>query len=292
MKSALNAAHLCNEKAAIEYVEARLWPHGPVCPHCGTVGEASRSKGKTTRAGLWNCRACDKPFTVKIGTVFESSHIPLHIWLQTIYLFSSSKKGISTRQLQRTFGGSMKTAWFLGHRVRKAMEEGFDLSDPMGGAGAVVEADETWIGGKAENRAFGPVPPKVAVVSLVQRDGSARSFVVPRVTATNLAPIIARHVHEDSRFMTDESNVYAHAGTWYAEHQTVNHSAKEYVRGDVYTNTVEGYFSVLKRGIYGVYQHVSEAHLKRYLAEFDFRYSNRSSLGVTDGERTAKALKG
>jgi transposase-like protein len=169
MKSALNASHLCNEEAAIAHVEARLWPNGPICPHCGTVSEASRSKGKTTRPGLWNCRACDKPFTVKIGTVFESSHIPLHIWLQTIYLFSSSKKGISTRQLQRTFGGSMNTAWFLGHRVREAMAE-LGLQVPgagsLGGDNKVVEIDETYVGGKAANRK-NHIPPKSIVLSLV-----------------------------------------------------------------------------------------------------------------------------
>jgi transposase-like protein len=293
MKSALSAPQLQSEAAAIAYVEAKLWPEGPVCPKCGTMNRAGRLNGKSDRPGLWKCYACRKPFTVRMGTIFESSHIPLHIWLQVIYLMASSKKGFATRQIQRTLECSMKTAWFLGHRIRECMTElrGF-LPEPMGGEGETIEADETYIGGKAENRAFGPVPPKIAVVSLVQRNGGSRSFVVPRVTATNLHPIIARHVHGDSRFMTDESNVYAGTSRWFAEYQTVNHSAKEYVRDDAYTNTVEGFFSILKRGIFGCYFHVSEAHLKRYLAEFDFRYSNRSRLGVEDAARADLALVG
>lgn len=293
MKSALSAEHFHNEQAAFAYVEAELWPNGPVCPHCNGAERIGRLQGKTTRPGLYKCYVCKKPFTVRVGTVFESSHVPLRVWLQVFYLMSSSKKGHPTRQIQRTLQCSMKTAWFLGHRVRAAMDSG-DLSatGKMGGEGATVEADETWIGGKAENRAFGPIPPKVPVVSLVQRDGGVRSFVVPRVTATNLFPIIARHVHTDTRFMTDDSNVYDHVGRAYKSHETVNHSAKEYLRDDVYTNTVEGYFSVLKRGIYGVYRHVSEAHLKRYLAEFDFRYSNRIKLGIDDHMRADLALRG
>jgi len=262
MKSALSDLHLHNEEAAFAHVEARLWPNGPVCPHCKGTERIGKLNGKTTRAGLYKCYTCKKPFTVRMGTVFESSHVPLHIWLQVIYLMASSKKGHPTRQIQRALECSMKTAWFLGHRVREAMKA--LKVEPMGGEGETIEADETWIGGKAANRAFGPIPPKVAVVSLVQRNGGVRSFTVPRVTATNLAPIIARHVNADTRFMTDESNVYSHAGTWYASHETVNHSAKEYVRDDVFTNTVEGFFSILKRGVYGVYFHVSEAHLHRF----------------------------
>jgi transposase-like protein len=288
------ATHFQNEEAALVWVEARVWPNGAVCPFCSATGERVRKLGgKTTRPGLHKCYACGKPFTVKVKTVMEASHIPAHVWLQAMHLISSSKKGISSNQLHRTLGITLKSAWFLSHRIREAMNgPAWPFGGSMGGAGATIEADETYIGGKAENRAFGPIPPKQMVMSLVQRDGGVRSFQVARITATNLAPIIARHVHPDSRFMTDESNVYAHAGTWYAEHQTVNHSAKEYVRGDAYTNTVEGYFSILKRGIYGVYQHVSEAHLKRYLAEFDFRYSNRIRLGVDDIARTDRMVKG
>ena len=231
MKSELSAEHFHNEAAAFAYVEAKLWPTGPVCSHCGEINRIGKLNGKATRPGLYKCYACRKQFTVRMGSIFEASHVPMHVWLQAFYLMASSKKGIATRQLQRTFGGSMKTAWFLGHRIREAMKVlPTDFAGPLGGAGEVVEADETWIGEKAANRAFGPIPPKAAVFTLVERDGQARSFQVERVTASNLAPIIARHVHQDTRFMTDESNVYAHAGTWYASHgqyytcQTQRHS--------------------------------------------------------------------
>lgn len=290
MQSKLSAPQFHSEEAAFAYVEAELWPNGPVCHHCGETNRIGKLNGKTTRPGLYKCYACKKPFTVRMGTVFESSHVPLRVWLQAIYMMCSGKKGVSTRQLQRTFGCGMKTAWFLGMRVREAMK--VLHIEKMGGEGETIEADETWVGGKAKNRAFAPIPAKQAVVALVQRDGSVRSFHVPHVTATNLSPIIAKHVHTDTRFMTDESNVYTDARRWFASHETVNHSAKEYVRDDVYTNTVEGYFSVLKRGIYGVYQHVSEAHLKRYLVEFDFRYSNRIKLGIDDQTRSDLALAG
>jgi transposase-like protein len=294
MKSAFNVAHFANEGAAIEYVEARLWPNGPVCPHCGTIGNASRSKGKTTRLGLWNCRACRKPFTIKIGTVFESSHVPLHIWLQVIYLFCSSKKGIATRQIQRTLECSMKTAWFLGHRVREAMADLSlgDDSGPLGGQNKVVESDETFFGGKAANRK-GKIPPKTPVLSLVERDGRVRSFHVPNVTAQTLKPIIAVNVDKASYLMTDESPVYWSIGREFAGHGAINHSAEEYVRAYFWhTNTVEGFFSIFKRGVYGCYFHVSETHLHRYASEFDFRYNNRIALGIDDQERTDRAIKG
>jgi transposase-like protein len=293
MKSLLNAAHYASEETAIAYVEARLWPDGPVCPHCGTVGEATKLKGKSTRPGLWNCRACRKPFTVRMRTVFESSHIPLHIWLQTIYLFCSSKKGISTRQLQRTFGGSMKTAWFLGHRVREAMTE-LNLLDagPLGGANQVVEADETFVGGKARNRK-NKIPPKAPVLALVERDGRVRSFHVKDVTARSLKPIIVSHVNKATYLMTDDAPVYTAIGRDFGGHGTVNHSAEEYVRAVFWhTNTVENFFSIFKRGIYGCYFHVSEAHLHRYAAEFDFRHNNRAALGIDDLGRADRALMG
>ena len=292
MKSKLEAAHFANEEAAIAYVEARLWPGGPVCPHCSAISEASRSKGKTTRPGLWNCRACRKPFTVKIGTVFESSHVPMRVWLQAIYLFNSSKKGIATRQLQRTFGGSMKTAWFLGHRVREAMRDlGIDAG-PLGGANQVVEADETYVGGKAANRK-GKIPPKEIVLALVERDGKVRSFHVPNVTAASLKPIIVDNISKASYLMTDESPTYWAIGPQFAGHGTVNHSAEEYVRAAFWhTNTVENFFSIFKRGVYGCYFHVSAAHLHRYAAEFDFRYNHREKLGWDDLARADAALRG
>jgi hypothetical protein len=241
----------------------------------------------TARCGTcWRADEAPGEFTVKVGTVFESSHVPLNVWLQAVHLMTSSKKGISSHQMMRLLDVTYKTAWFMTQRIR------WKVAGPLGGEGHTIEADETWIGGKAYNRAFGPVPQKAPVFALVQRDGSARSFHIPNVTASNLAPIIAWHVDEDSRFMTDESPVYAHPGRWNASHQTVNHSEKEYVRGDAFTNSVECYFSILKKGIYGCYFHVSEAHLHRYLAEFDFRYSYRIRTGYDDMARFERALAG
>jgi transposase-like protein len=293
MKSALSAPHFHNEEAAFAYVEAKLWPNGPVCPKCGTVGRAGKLKGKTTRPGLYKCYACRKPFTVRMGTIFESSHVPLRYWLQAIYLMCSSKKGISTRQLQRTFGGSMKTAWFLSHRIREAMKEVRDLfTPPLGGAGKTVEVDETYVGRKHQEKVKGGAAHKNPVVALVERGGTVRSWHVPDVTIHNLTPILQGYADKRSRLITDESALYPSLGRAFASHMTVNHGEKEWVRDDVYTNTAEGYFSVLKRGIYGIYQHVSEAHLKRYLAEFDFRYSNRAKLGVNDAMRADRALAG
>jgi transposase-like protein len=294
MQSALNAPHLCNEEAAIAYVESRMWPDGPVCPHCGTVGEATKLKGKSTRPGLWKCRACRKPFTVRMRSMFESSHVPMHIWLQAIYLMCSSKKGIATRQLHRTFGGSLKTAWFLGHRIREAMTV-LNIGDdtgPLGGENMVVEADETYVGGKARNRK-NYIPPKAPVLALVERDGRVRSFHVPDVTAQTLKPIIFSYINKATYLMTDESPVYWSIGREFSGHGTVNHSAEEYVRAAFWhTNTVENFFSIFKRGIYGCYFHVSETHLHRYAAEFDFRHNNRIALGIDDLARADRALLG
>jgi transposase-like protein len=294
MQSHLSAAQFHSEEVAYAYVEARLWPDGPVCPHCGATKEhVGRLRGKTSRIGLCKCYACRKPFTVKVGTVFESSHVPMRVWLQAIYLFCSSKKGISTRQLQRTFQCGLKTAWFLGHRVREAMTElGISAPAPLGGANQVVESDETFIGGKAANRK-GKIPPKAAVLALVERDGRVRSFHVPNVTAATLKPIMTANVDRASYLMTDESPVYWSIGREFAGHSAVNHSAEEYVRAYFWhTNTAENYFSILKRGIYGCYFHVSEQHLHRYTAEFDFRHNNRIALGVDDLARADRALLG
>jgi transposase-like protein len=248
-------------------------------------------QGKSTKLGMCKCYACRKPFTVTVGTVMESSHIPLHIWLQAIHLVCSSKKGISSNQLHRILGVTLKSAWFLSHRIREAMKDGspFAPTTKLGGSGVTIEADETYVGGKAANRAYAPVPEKQAVVSLVERGGKVRRFDVPNVTAANLYPMIARHTHADSRFMTDESIVYTAIGaTFKGGYATVNHSAKEYVRDEAFTNTVEGYFSILNRGIVGTYQHVSEAHLHRYLSEFDFRYSNRAKRGRQGSHRSCR----
>jgi transposase-like protein len=289
----LSALQFQSEAGAFAYVEARLWPDGPVCHHCSERERVGRLAGKTTRPGLYKCYACRKPFTVRMGTIFESSHLPLHLWLQVIHLMCASKKGIASRQIQRMLNCSMKTAWFLTHRIREAMKEDRGLfTAPLGGADQTIEVDETFVGGKAENCAYGTPAPKQAVFALVERGGQVHNFHVPNVTAQNLRPIIARHAHRDSHFMSDESRIYTYIGWNFASHGTINHSEKEYVRGDVHANTVEGYFSILKRGIYGTYQHVSEAHLKRYLCEFDFRYTHRIARGVDDLARADLALEG
>jgi transposase-like protein len=296
MKSALDAPHLCNEAAAFAYVEAKLWPDGPTCPHCGVVGEASKSKGKTTRAGLWNCRACRKPFTVRMGTIFESSHVPLHIWLKAIYLICSSKKGISTRQIQRTFGGSMKTAWFLGHRIREAMSD--DGSVDIGGGGGAIEIDETFLGkqatvfvnGKGWRTKTGTADMQ-KIVATVERGGRVRSIKVDSLQKPEIVRAM-EGVSRDSHLNTDSAQHYRRLGLEFLSHEMVDHGAHEYVRGDTHTNTVEGVFSIFKRGMRGIYQHCSEKHLHRYLAEFDFRYSNRIALGVDDKARADNALQG
>jgi transposase-like protein len=245
MVSVLSAPHFHNEEVAYVYVEARLWRNGPICPKCGSTGEKiGKLSGKTTRIGLRKCYACRAPFTVKMGTVFESSHAPLRIWLQAIHLMVSSKKGISTRQLQRTLGVGMKTAWFLGHRIREAMKGDFGLfTPPLGGNGGTLEADETHIGRKPGMKVRPGPGHKHAVLSLVARDGSVRSFHLPNVRAETLRSIIATHVARDTHFRTDELNAYTFIGWNFASQETVKHSANEYVRGTAHTNTVEGYFS-------------------------------------------------
>lgn len=291
-KPILSVPHFHNEEAAFAYVEERLWPLGPVCPHCHAKGDKiGRLKGKSSRPGLRKCYVCRKAFTVRIGSIFEDSHLPLRLWLQAIHLLSSSKKGFSTRQLQRTFNCSMKTAWFLTHRIREIMKRDDGLP-PIGGEGKVIEADETYVGrkpGTKVRRGFSHMNP---VVALVERDGSARSFHVPTVRADTLRPILHGQVSHNSRLMTDELAAYKLLGHRFKSHEAVKHSADEYVRGDVHTNTVEGFFSILKRGVYGTYQHVSEAHLHRYLSEFDFRYTNREKVGIGDVERADRALIG
>ncbi len=294
-KSVFNAPQFQTEAAAFAYVEARLWPNGPVCPHCQEASRIGRLNGATTRPGLCKCYACKKPFTVRMGTIFESSHLPLHLWLQVIHLFCASKKGISTRQIQRMLQCSMKTAWFLGHRIREAMAEKHGIfTPPLGGAGKVVEADEAYIGRDASKKLAGPGP-QMPVMSLVERDGKVRSFHVANVDGATLHPILARHASREGRLMTDDARVYRHVGWNFADHGRVTHSAGEYVsRQDpsIHTNTVEGYFSILKRGIFGTFHHVSEAHLGRYLSEFDFRYNTRVALGVNDLTRADIALQG
>jgi transposase-like protein len=285
-----------NEEAARAHFEKLRWPDGPVCPHCGSVDNATEMKGKSHRPGLYKCHDCQQPFTATIGTVYERSHIPLHKWLLATHLICASKKGMSAHQLWRMLGfGSYRTAWLMAHRIR----EGMRVLNPnakggLGGANKVVEADESYVGGKGHNRAYKPAPKKHAVFTLVERNGEARSFHVANVTAQTVRPIIVKHASRASHLMTDESMIYPKIGDEFAGHSTVNHSADEYVRlgGFVHTNTVEAFFSILKRGITGTYHAVSEAHLPRYLAEFDFRHNTRTALGVNDTERAAKAVKG
>ena len=280
-----------DEDAARAYLEEVRWPDGPFCPQCGAFDTVKPLDGPSMGPGWYYCAACQDKFTVRVGSIFERSHIAIHKWLLAFRLMTSSKKSVSAHQLHRTLGITYKSAWFMAMRIREAMTD-TGSSDPLGGEGAFVEADETFVGGKARNRAYRAPAPKKAVVSLVEREGRVRSHHVREVNAANLRPILEAGIDKASHLRTDESGVYWEAGEKFASHRTVVHSQDEYVRGDAHTNNAEGYFSILKRGIYGVYQHVSEEHLHRYLAEFDFRYSNRVKLGVDDTECSHRAIKG
>lgn len=296
-KSVLSAARFQDEAAAFDYVEAHLWPHGPVCPHCGNTDQAKigRLQGKTTRAGLRKCYACRKPFTVRMGTIFEDSHVALHLWLQVIHLMCCSKKGISTRQIQRMLNCSMKTAWFLTHRIREAMASGSNAG-PIGGEGKIVEGDETFLSKSLKTKKRPGYQHKIAIMSLMERDGQIRSEVLDAPPSKEtIVPIIQEHVHPKSTLHTDGAQFYK--GLWMvAKHESVDHSKGEYARkeenGVVHVNTLEGYFSVFKRGMIGVYQHCGSQHLHRYVAEFDFRQNNRVKLGIDDVARTENALRG
>ncbi len=284
-----------DEDKAREVIEASRWPNGAVCPYCSKSETVKPLGGKSMGPGWFHCSECRKKFTVRTGTLYERSHIPLHKWLLATHLLTSSKKGMSAHQLWRMLGfGSYKTAWFMTHRIREGMKDDSVSSSPLGGANEPVEADETYVGGKAKNRAYKEPEPKKAVLSLIERNGRVRSFHIANVTAKTVKPIIVKNVNAASTLMTDESVIYPKIGEGFANHLTVCHSANEYARlgGFAHINTAESFFSVFKRGLVGVYHSISEAHLHRYLAEFDFRHNNRSALGVTDGERAAKALKG
>jgi transposase-like protein len=293
MSSVLNAPHFHNEAAAYEYVEALLWPTGPVCPHCSNCEAAKigRLNGKSTRIGLRKCYACRKPFTVKMGTIFEDSHAPLRFWLQAIYLMCSSKKGISTRQLQRTLGVGMKTAWFMGHRIRHAMAPA--NAGPIGGEGVTVEADETYLTKSPKTRKpAGQAPhakPAPQVFSLVERGGNIRSMYLDD---KNIRGALDEHLDMRSRLVTDGHTTYKTVMPDASQHESVDHSKYEFVRGDVHTNTLEGFFSIFKRGLVGVYQHMDKKHLDRYLAEFDFRQNTRAKLGINDAQRAGIAVAG
>ncbi|PHS38662.1 MAG: IS1595 family transposase [Robiginitomaculum sp.] len=317
--SILSKTYFHNEADAFAHLESIIWADGVTCPHCGNCGKIYELRGVRSkpskknpegveRHGLKKCAECRKQFTVRVGTVFESSHVPLHKWLQAAYLMMSSKKGISSLQLQRTLEVTYKTAWFMSHRLREAMVQ--NVLPPMGGEGKVIEADETYIGNKLTKkermdnmkwvrkdgkiRRVGPrgFAHKHTVVSLVERGGEVRSFHVQSATTAVVSQILTDNADKRSRLMTDESKLYIKSGETFADHESVKHKHKEYVRGEAYTNTIEGYFSIFKRGMKGIYQHCSEKHLHRYLAEYDFRYNNREALGSNDIIRTNTALSG
>lgn len=284
-----------DDGAARAYLEGVLWPNGPVCPRCKVSGDRiTKLAGKSTRPGVYKCKDCRKPFSVTVGTVMERSHIPLPKWLLAARLMASSKTSMSAHQLHRTIGVSYEAAWFLFHRLREAtiVVDASEGSTPLGGDHEVVEADETYIGGKARNKAFGPPPKKVAVFTLVEREGHARSRHVADVTAKTLRPAIVRNADRKSWLMTDEAVVYEKIGTEFKGHGTVNHSKDEYSRmgSFITTNSAESFFALLKRGVTGTYFHISEAHLHRYLAEADFRYNHRVKLGFDDAARTDALL--
>lgn len=299
----LNAPHFHSEKAAFAHVEALLWPNGPVCPHCKAgadkIGrlEGMRSKQSkkhpegVERHGLRKCYACGRAFTVRVGSIFEDSHLPLHLWLQAIHLLTSSKKGISTRHIQRLLNCSMKTAWFLTHRIREIMKpDTVDGVPPLGGHGVVLEADEVHLGAKAGRKKWRKPVQKQIVMSLVERGGEARSVQIPTVRAATLRHVLFTQTKRGTKLMTDEANIYGDMPEHFASHGRVAHGYGEYVRGENHTNSVEGFFSILRRGMYGTYQHVSEAHLHRYLAEFDYRYTNREKVGIDDKARASIAV--
>jgi transposase-like protein len=300
MSANLTNPAFTNEEAAMEALEASRWPDGAYCPRCGSF-EVTRLGGKTQR-GMFQCNSCRDKFTARVGTVMERSHVPVHKWLLAIHLLTSSKKGMSAHQLHRSLRVTYKTAWFMAHRIREAMID--TNAGPLGGTGKTVEADETYFGSQ-ENPTPSPTRKgrpylkhrptirKRAVLALVERKGTARMFhIEANVTADEIRRLLVTNVSRASTLHSDESNLYTRVGAEFSAHLTVKHSAGEYVRDDVHTNTVEGYFSVFKRGMKGVYQHCGEKHLQRYLTEFEFRYNRRTALGWTDKERAAAALKG
>jgi transposase-like protein len=292
----IQAKAFTDNDVAREAIEALMWPNGPVCAHCGYMGKIGRVEGKSARPGLYYCGDCKKQFTVTVGTIFERSKVPLSKWWFAIHLLAAGKKGMSAHQLHRMIGVTYQTAWFMEHRIREAMRDG--ALSPMGGEGSTVEIDEAFIGKKdgfETKRGFGH---KNAILTLVERGGRARSFHVESATKENIIPIVLENVARESHVMTDEANRYARLGKDFASHGVVDHSREEYGYTDretgakINTNTIEGFYSIFKRGMRGVYQHCGEKHLHRYLAEFDFRYSNRAKLGVNDAMRAAKIVEG
>lgn len=285
-----------NEEAAREHLEAIRWPNGPICPFCGQLGPRVKALGgESMGAGWYHCMDCRKKFTVRVGTVYERSHILLHHWLYAFRTYAASKKGFSAHQLHRTLGITYRSAWFLAHRVREAMAD-YD-PEPLGGKDKVVEADELFIGkpqdvfvsGKGWQKKRGYAT-KRKVIALVERKGPARAFHVKELDAATIRKTLFENVVLDSRLHTDEAHHYRIPGKEFAAHEAVNHSEKEYARGDVTTNSVEGFFSIFRRGMVGVYQHCGEQHLQRYLNEYSFRYTHRAALDVDDAERTERAI--
>lgn len=286
-------SHLSNpifhdETKARKWLEARIWANGRMCPHCGVMDDSTELKGKAHRPGVYQCNACRKQFTVTVGTLFERSKIPLDKWLMATYLLCASKKGMSTRQFSRMLNVSVKSTWFMMHRIREAMRDG-DLA-PFGQGGGMVEVDETFIGRKKGKEVRHGYEHKLKVLSLVDREtGKARSIVVNDLKTKTVAPIVRANIAREAKLMTDEARHYVKVGREYADHQVVRHNIGEYGRGEAHTNTIEGFFSIFKRGMRGVYQHCGEKHLHRYLAEFDFRYTERK---ISDFERASLALMG
>lgn len=291
MAADLQAPVFTDETAAREAMEAVLWPHGPVCPRCGSLDRIGKVGGRSARPGLHYCGGCKRQFTVTVGTIFERSKVPLSKWWLAIHLLSASKKGMSSHQLMRMLGVTYQTAWFMTHRIREAMRSGSFLP-PMGGAGAVVEIDEPFIGQKKDMPKQRGYAHKHAVLTLVERGKGSRSFHVDGTKAEDVLPIIKANVARETQIMTDEAGQYAHVKKHFAGHDFVSHGKGEYVRDEVHTNTVEGFYSVFKRGMKGVYQHCSEKHLHCYIAEFDFRYTSRIKLGVGDAERASILVRG
>lgn len=290
MSSHLNQPHFQDESKAREYIEMLRWPNGPVCPHCGSVSRNHyKLEGKAHRSGLYKCKDCREQFTATVGTIFERSKIKLNIWLQAIFLLCSSKKGMSSHQMHRMLGVTYKTAWFMTHRIREAMSE--NGGGLLGSTGGPVEVDETYWGETKRSKARGRKGSKIdkmKIVSLVERGGELRTFHVARTNAKNVAPILRAQIAKEARLMTDENRIYINIGKEFTEHSTVNHTAKEYARGDAHVNNLESYFNIFKRGLIGTYHHVGEQHLQRYAKEFDFRYNNRKA---TDEQRTQNAIK-
>ncbi len=291
-ESIFNQPHFQDAECAREYLESLRWANGVTCPHCGVIDKFYKLTGDAHRPGLYKCSECREQFSVTVGTVFESSKIKLHIWLQACHMMSASKKGVSAKQLERMLGVSYKTAWFMAHRIREAMAP-FPERE-LGSDGGAVEVDETYWGNVGKNKpGHRGGDHKMKIVSLVDRNsGEKRSFHVADVTAKTVGGILKSHVSRKAALMSDESRIYTKAGERFASHETVNHGQEEYARGDVTTNTVEGSFALLKRGLTGTFHSVSETHLQRYCNEFDFRWNNRTKMGVNDVQRTAAILKG